>query len=151
MGGYCTVEYDGRKQAADHLRGAFNLRERVYATGAKVEVSAEEAGLLVKSAPANTVTVHSGELVHAEQRSRRADEQAIRVARLRETFPKDPSRMLSGVSPVPKEVREALAGKGAEAFIDAGKADACLFDAAHWAQLSGLGEVAKRLTRRTQG
>ena len=145
--GYCTVEYNGAR-APEHLRAGFSLREHTFATGKKVEISAEEAGLLVKSAPAGSVTIHSGTPVDAVARSRRADEQLLRTQRLREVFPKDPARLLSGVTPLSKEIREGLAGKDGVAFVDAGKADACLFDAGHWAQLSGLAEVAKAAVRR---
>jgi hypothetical protein len=144
---YCTVEYNGAR-APEHLRAAFSLREHTFATGKKVEVSAEEAGLLLKSAPAGSVTVHSGTPVDAVARSRRADEQLLRTQRLREVFPKDPARLLSDVAALPKEIRDGLSGKDGIAFVEAGKADGCLFDAAHWAQLSGLSEVAKSAVRR---
>lgn len=145
---YCTVEYDGSKQGADHLRKAFTLRERTFATGERVEIEAAEAGLLQRSAPAGTVKVHSGTPVNEPIRSRRHDEQMLRTERLRQTFPKDPARLLQTITPLPKEVLTGLAGKGGVDFVEAGKADACLFDAAYWAQLGGNEDVAKAAVRR---
>jgi len=148
MGGYVTVEYNGHAQSADHLRGGFNLRERVFATGKRVEVSPEEAGLLIASAPANTVKVHAGEPTTPERRSHRAEDQILRNQRLRAMFPKDPARLLQDTTPLPKAVREGLTGRGAAEFVDKGGADACLLDAAQWARLGGLDEVATACVRR---
>lgn len=148
MPDYCTVEYDGRGVAAEHLRAGFMLRERMFATGKRVEIDSDEAGLLVRSAPRGSVKVHTGEPTHTPIRSHRADEQQLRTERLLEVFPKDPARLLQATSPLSREVLDGLGGKAGIAFVESGKADGCLFDAAHWAWLGGLAEVAKAAVRR---
>lgn len=58
--GWCVLVYDGTKANADHLRGAFNLKNVSFRSGQPVEVHPEFATLTIESAPPGTISVLTG-------------------------------------------------------------------------------------------
>lgn len=147
--GYCTVVYDGRGQP-EHLAGVYRFKGVEFESGKEIEVDAARAGHLLATAPPGSVKLVSGTPIPWEPGTPLAKLAAKQAAKAAERVHLDGADALDNVRTIPKAIRDVLSKGGADAIalVESGKADERLGDVAVWAQLSGLGELAKAAARR---
>jgi hypothetical protein len=147
IAGYCSVQYDGKGQPG-HIAAGFRLKGNLFESGKPAEVSAEVAGLLLKSAPVGSVKVLEGQPADVVVQPAVAKAAAKSAARLAAEhaarFPVAPDDALTAVDALPDAILKAVSGKDEDAlaFVASGKADKALGHLALWAKLGRRDKLA---------